>query len=126
MGSPAGTASSTTAGAVAPQPFIAPDGRAITQSGYDTATGIYLDLPADLVGIRIPEHPADRDVITARALLDDRIARQFKWADEPSYAHAWAAILTPAVVPCSHKSANIPALVINKPVSGSGATYFCS
>ncbi|MGI6795705.1 hypothetical protein [Gordonia sihwensis] len=55
-------------------PIVRPDGTIVTTNGYDEATGVIVDLSDDIVGMEVPEHPTDGDIVAARALLLDLFA----------------------------------------------------
>ena len=105
-------------------PFIGPNGRVVAVNGYDAPTRLYLDSPAALAGLAVADEPDATDVAAARDLVDRAIVREFQWADQASYAHAWAILLTPALLSLLSPHANIPLFLITKPAPGSGATYF--
>lgn len=55
-------------------PIVRPDGTIVTTNGYDEATGVIVDLSDDVVGMEVPAHPTDGDIVTARDLLLDLFA----------------------------------------------------
>ncbi|MDJ0454067.1 DUF3854 domain-containing protein [Gordonia amicalis] len=55
-------------------PIVRPDGTVVTANGYDGATGVLVDLSDDVVGMAVPEHPTDGDIVAARELLLDLFA----------------------------------------------------
>lgn len=74
-------------------PFLRPDGTICADPGYDEATRLYL-----LAGVtvEVPEVPTDADVAAAVALVDEVLC-DFPLATAADRAHAFSALLTPAV-----------------------------
>jgi len=57
-------------------PCLRPDGTLLDESGYDPATGLYLD-PEGLAVPALPEHPTDADINAARTLIMDDLLGDF-------------------------------------------------
>ncbi|GAA1769010.1 hypothetical protein [Nostocoides vanveenii] len=86
-------------------PIVRADGSVNTTSGYDPATGLYLDLTKDVQDIDVPEHPSDADIQWAVVLLrDDLFAMDgvggydgWVFQDVADQTHAIAGLLTPMI-----------------------------
>jgi len=86
-------------------PIVRADGSIATTSGYDAATGLFLDLLPELAGIDVPEKPTDEEIAAATALIrDDLLAMDgdggfdgFVFQSVADQTNAAAALITTVV-----------------------------
>ena len=79
-------------------PFFGRDGQRVDRQGYDATTKRYLDLPASLQNLPIPERPSEADVAKAVAVIDDLLC-DFDLVSDADRAHAFTMALDPFVRP---------------------------
>ncbi|HOE43148.1 MAG TPA: hypothetical protein PLB25_16185 [Rhodoferax sp.] len=101
------------------QPFLRPDGSLCTNSGYDSATGLYGVFDAN--DFDVPEMPSRRQAEEALTLLQG-LLNEFSFASESDQSAALAAMLTAAI-----RSSFAAALMfhVRAPQIASGKTYLC-
>lgn len=78
-------------------PVFAPDGRLITEPGYDEASGVYYDPAPGLDIPAIADAPTVEGIAAARDLLVNDFLGDFPFVSDADKAHALAAILHPFV-----------------------------
>ena len=86
-------------------PIVRRDGTVVVASGYDEATGLYLDLSPDLADIDIPDMPTEADIREAASLIrDDLLAMDgangfdgFVFESNVDQTNAAAALITTVV-----------------------------
>ena len=98
---------------VARAPIFLPDGRLLARSGYDSASGILVDLRG--LGDVRDDLPRAEAASLLRELLID-----FPFADEASLAHAVAMFIQPFVRPLIGGAT--PLYLVSAPTPGSGKT----
>lgn len=103
---------------ISQMPVVRPDGSVLTVAGYDDITRL-LYVPTGLRVPTIPAEPTEEERAKALAVLDD-LLRDFPLADDPDYANALAAMLTPVLRPMIRGCT--PMGVVSKPQPGVGAT----
>lgn len=104
---------------LARQPFYGLDGRLITASGYDEASGIYAAFDAtvyDLKDVSLDAAERARDYL-------NWLLREFRFASDADRSAALAAIATAAVRPSLQQA---PAFNINAGRSGSGKSFLAT
>jgi Bifunctional DNA primase/polymerase, N-terminal len=101
-------------------PCLRPDGSLLDQPGHDLTTGLWLD-PDGLTIPRVPEHPTDEEIATARLLLEGELLGDFPFVDDASRANALALVLTPVLRPAI--SGLVPLALVDAPVAGTGKTF---
>jgi len=74
-------------------PVMRPDGTVLNTRGYDHVTRLFYAPLLDSAIPDVPQHPSDRHVVRAKALLDD-ILCDFPFEDAPSKANAIAFMLS--------------------------------
>ena len=74
-------------------PYMRPDGTICTTPGYDTTTKLYL---LDSLNVEVPDTPSAGDLAAAVALIDE-LLEDFPLPTPSDRAHAFSALLTPAV-----------------------------
>lgn len=102
-------------------PVVRPDGSLATTDGYDEATGLFLDLDADVRALAIPEAPTAEDVALATKVILDVFAG-FRWEDRASLANAVGLTLTTAALKPMHPAMLVPIHAVNAAMQGSGKT----
>ncbi len=104
---------------VAATPIVRADGTTTTSSGYDRASGVFVEARG-LEVPPIPSQPSGKELRRARNLLLTELLGDFDFVADADRAHALAALLLPfarAVTPGA-----TPLHLISKPVHGSGGT----
>jgi hypothetical protein len=100
-------------------PCIRPDGTILNTPGYDVATKLLYIPAADLNVPAIPDHPTQKEVDTARGVIDEAI-REFPFDCQASRANTFALLLTAVARPAI--SGLVPAAVVTSPEAGTGKT----
>jgi hypothetical protein len=100
-------------------PVLRPDGSILDQPGYDPATQLLYVLAPGTVLPPIPVAPTPAECTAALTLLCEYIG-DFPYANVPSTANAFAALLTPVLAPLI--AGPTPLCVIDKPKPGCGAS----
>ena len=98
-------------------PVYLPNGRLLSEDGYDADSGIYVSTPG------LGETTAAMPLAEAVVLLKDALA-DFPFADAASAAHAMAMILQPFVRPLI--DGPTPLYLIDAPTRGTGKTLLAS
>lgn len=80
---------------IARAPVFAPDGRLLTESGYDKASGVLVRLPGQPP--KVPEKPTHGEVIEARHLLEQELLGDFPFVEPADRAAALAILIVPAI-----------------------------
>lgn len=109
-------------------PMILADGTVLTQPGYDERSGMYLAPSREMVGLDVPEHPTDDDLVAARSLIRDELLAMdgaggydsWIFKDVADQTHAAAALLTLFVRPHLGKA---PLMLCSALTPGSGKGY---
>lgn len=101
------------------QPFYGSDGRLVSQSGFDEATGIYSDF--DETEYDLCDLNQDKAEIALAYLK--WLMREFQFASDADRSAALAAIITAAVRPSLPLA---PGFNVNAPRSGGGKSYLAS
>jgi hypothetical protein len=78
-------------------PIFLPDGQLISEPGYYADSGTFYAEPEDLVGLSIPSHPSEDDVVQARTLILDELFGDFPFGSDTDRSHAVALLLLPFV-----------------------------
>lgn len=99
-------------------PIFSAEGRLCTDTGYQPATGYYLNPGKRLSIAPIQERPDKRSVDAARSLLLDDLLADFPFASDADRAHAVAALILPFVRPLI--DGPTPLHLIEAPTPGSG------
>jgi hypothetical protein len=104
--------------AVIESPTIMRDGELLSEKGYNKATRLYY-APKNGLFIDIKKEIAYSDVIDAVNLLNE-IFIDFPFDSEASRANCLAALMTSVIRPMI--KGNVPMVIIDKPVAGTGAS----
>ncbi|MDB5334993.1 MAG: hypothetical protein JWN70_612, partial [Planctomycetaceae bacterium] len=97
-------------------PVLRPNGTILTQSGYDSLTGLYLDSE---IAITVPEHPTLADARSAAQVLVSLVA-DFPFA-KPEHKSAWLASILTLVARFAFRGP-APLFLIDANIRGSGKT----
>jgi hypothetical protein len=100
-------------------PSIRPDGSLLTEPGYDSATGYYLQKPSDLMMPEVPERPSRADAERSLELIEG-LLEEFPFVDEASRSVGLATLITPVVRAAFPVS---PLHAASAPSPGSGKSY---
>jgi hypothetical protein len=101
-------------------PTLRPDGTVLSSKGFDTKTGLFVDVPPDLGMPAVSDHPTNDEVAEAVRLLRDELLGEYRYADSASPANALASVLTAVLRPAI--PGLIPAALFDAPIAGSGKT----
>lgn len=99
-------------------PVFAPDGTLQTEDGYHAASRTYYAAAKGFTLPDVPEHPSDKEVAKARALLLEELLIDFKFVNDADKAHAIALFLEPFVRDMI--AGPTPLHLIEAPTPGSG------
>ena len=99
-------------------PVYTAGGRLVVAPGYDTGSGLYVDLPAGWTMPPVPEAPTADEVTAARTLLIDDMLADFPFGAAADRAAAMAIMLTPVVRDMI--DGPTPLLLVEAPVQGTG------
>ncbi len=106
-------------------PIFTTEGRLLSLSGYDSETGIYVDLPEDLCNIMIPEIPTLEEIDDAKKYFTEDLLVNFPFERKSTdQATIIACILLPFV---RHLiDGYTPLHIIEASVAGSGKSKLCN
>jgi hypothetical protein len=109
---------------VAESPIFDRAGRLVATPGFNDPSGIWYE-PADGLEIApLRERPTDMDVRAAKDLLLTELLGDFPFKDDPSRAHALAALLLPFVR--AMVDGPTPLHLLDAPTEGTGKTLLAS
>ena len=103
-------------------PVLRSDGSILSESGYDSATELFLQPDPKLEIDPIPEHPSPEQVQSALALLEETII-DYPFVDEASKANALGLLITPIVRPAIN--GNVPLALVDAPQRGTAKSLLC-
>jgi hypothetical protein len=104
---------------VVESPVFTPDGRLLSESGFDDASGIYVRLPDDFEMPDVAEHPNQDDIDGALELFHN-LVYDFPFDGLPETSHALALFLLPYARELI--AGPTPLHLIEKPTPGTGAS----
>lgn len=78
-------------------PVFGRTGRLLAEPGYHAQDRLWLEPPAELAGLEVPERPTNAEVAEARRLLLDELLVDFPFVDASDRAHMVAALVLPFV-----------------------------
>lgn len=106
--------------AIVETPIFARNGSLITAVGYNPPARLWLRRPEGFELPPVPTAPTSADIAEAKRLLTEEVLGDFPFADEPSRAHALAAMLLPFLR--AMIDGPTPLHVLDKPSPGTGAS----
>ncbi len=101
-------------------PVFSPSGNLAFECGYDAESQMFV-WPVGLDVPFVPSHPTQRDVESARHLIEKELLVDFPFVDDASRSHAIAALLHPFVRPMIQGPT--PLHLVDKPSPGTGAGF---
>ncbi len=105
-------------------PIFRSDGILLSQSGYDSDSRIYLDLPDELANIEVPEHPTKEEIEAAKRLFTDDLLVNFPFEHRDADCSTAIALL---ILPFVRHLINgcTPLHLIDASIAGSGKSKLC-
>lgn len=101
---------------VAEMPVLAPSGNIISSPGFDSETGLYVQLAPELEGFSIPDTPTQQQVADALAQLEDVLV-DFPFRTEADRTRALSILFTLLMRPATP---TVPMTVLSANTPGSG------
>lgn len=98
-------------------PVVRPNGKPLTEPGYDPETHLYYSPGAALGALEVPEYPTAEDAQAALEVLLEPL-REFCFVSEADRTNALAYVLTPIVRPMVEGI--VPLALLTAPTEGTG------
>ena len=105
---------------VANSPTLRTDGTIVAESGYDSATKVFVSIPANLTQRSVADDPSAEEIAEAISLIQGELLGEFEFADSASQANAIGFILTTVLRPSIR--GRVPMILVDAPSKGTGKT----
>ncbi|MDD5367882.1 MAG: hypothetical protein PHQ40_02255 [Anaerolineaceae bacterium] len=102
-------------------PIVREDGTILATPGYDQVTGLFYSPIANLVDINIPLKPIQKDIHTAKAILEEMI-HEFPFDGEASKTNYIGLLLTTMARSAIPRPSQVPLALISATKQGTGKT----